>query len=101
MPNKLQDPYRHKFEKAKYKISNSREYDQALKNRGSLTIWFAEESIAGWNNTNIVKDRKRGRPATYSDLALLHKSVFRRVFPFCHKLGDFFGRRSAEFCHDI
>jgi hypothetical protein len=33
--------------------------------------------------------------------ALLHKSVFRRVFPFCHKLGDFFGRRSAEFCHDI
>jgi hypothetical protein len=70
MPNKLQDPYRHKFEKAKYKISNSREYDQALKNRGSLTIWFAEESIAGWNNTDIVKDRKRGRPATYSDLAI-------------------------------
>ena len=33
--------------------------------------------------------------------ALLHKSVFRRVFPFCRKLGDFFGRRSAEFCHDI
>jgi hypothetical protein len=58
MPNKLQDPYLHKFEKAKYKISNSREYDQALKNRGSLTIWFAEESIAGWNNTDIVKDRK-------------------------------------------
>ena len=40
---------------------------------------------------------------TFSSLteALLHKSVFRRVFPFCRKLGDFFGRRSAEFCHDI
>jgi hypothetical protein len=59
MPNKLQDPYRHKFEKAKYKISNSREYDQALKNRDSLTIWFSEESIAGWNNIDIAKDRKR------------------------------------------
>jgi hypothetical protein len=70
MPNKLQDPYRHKFEKAKYKISNSREYDQSLKNRGSLTIWFAEESIAGWNNNDIAKDRKRGRPTTYSDLAI-------------------------------
>jgi hypothetical protein len=70
MPNKLQDPHRHKFEKAKYKISNSREYDQALKNRGSLTIWFSEESIAGWNNIDIAKNRKRGRPATYSDLAI-------------------------------
>ena len=34
-------------------------------------------------------------------MALLHKSVFRRVFPFCRKLGDFFGRRSTECCHDI
>ena len=65
MPNKLHDPYRHKSEKAKYKIGNSREYDQALKNRGSLTLWFSEDAIAGWNNIDIAKDRKRGRPSTY------------------------------------
>ena len=50
MPNKLQDPYCHKFVQAKYKISNSREYDQSLKNRGSLTIWFSEDAVAKWNN---------------------------------------------------
>lgn len=38
MPNKLRDPCRHKFSKTKYKTCNSKEYDQALKNRGSLTI---------------------------------------------------------------
>ena len=69
MPNKLQDPYRHKFAVAKYKISNSREYDQSLKNRGSLTIWFSEEAVAKWNNP-VVKYKKRGGQAIYSDLAI-------------------------------
>ena len=69
MPNKLQDPYRHKFARAKYKISNSSEYDQSLKNRGSLTVWFSEEAIAEWNNA-VLKQRKRGGQAVYSDLAI-------------------------------
>ena len=70
MPNKLQDPYRHKFYQDKYKISNSREYDQSLKNRGSLTIWFSEDAVAKWNNP-VLKHRKRGGqaiPSTYQAL---------------------------------
>ena len=69
MPNKIQDPYRHKFTRAKYKISNSRKYDQSLKNLGSLTVWFSEEAIAKWNN-RVLKQRKRGGQAVYSDLAI-------------------------------
>ena len=69
MPNKIQDPYRHKFARAKYKISNSREYDQSLKNRGSLTVWFSEEAIAKWNN-RVLKQKKRGGQAVYYDLAI-------------------------------
>ena len=69
MPNKHQDPYRHKFARAKYKISNSREYDQSLKNRGSLIIWFSEEAVAKWNNPVSVH-KKRGGQAIYSDLAI-------------------------------
>jgi len=69
MPNKHQDPYRHKFARAKYKISNSREYDQSLKNRGSLIIWFSEEAVAKWNNPVFIH-KKRGGQAIYSDLAI-------------------------------
>lgn len=69
MPNKHQDPYRHKFARAKYKISNSREYDQSLKNRGSIIILFSEEAVAKWNNPVSVH-KKRGGQAIYSDLAI-------------------------------
>jgi len=69
MPNKLRDPYRHKFAKAKYKISNAGDYDQSLKNRGSLTIWFSEEAVSKWNNPSL-KHKKRGGQRFYSDLAI-------------------------------
>ncbi|WP_425364581.1 IS5 family transposase [Candidatus Tisiphia endosymbiont of Mystacides longicornis] len=59
----------HKFARAKYKISNSREYDQSLKNRGSLIIWFSGEAVAKWNNPVSVH-KKRGGQAIYSDLAI-------------------------------
>ncbi len=49
MPNKLRDPVRHKFSKTKHRTSNNREYDQALKNRGSLTIWFSSDVVTSWN----------------------------------------------------
>ena len=38
MPYKYNEPRRHKIPKARYKVSNWREYDQALQQRGSLTV---------------------------------------------------------------
>jgi hypothetical protein len=29
--------------KIKYKVNNRKEYNQSLKNRGSLTVWIAED----------------------------------------------------------
>ncbi len=53
--------------KKQYRIRNWSEYNKALVNRGSLTIWFDEESIAEWHNSQ--PSGRRGRPHDYSDLA--------------------------------
>ena len=34
--------------KDKYKIENWSSYNQSLKQRGSITVWFSEEAIALW-----------------------------------------------------
>ena len=50
------------------RISNWSEYNKALVNRGSLTVWLDQSTIQSWFNTRIPK--KRGRPTLYSDLAI-------------------------------
>ena len=47
------------------KIKNWRAYNEALKRRGSLTIWFDSEMT--WEATPTGK---RGRQPTYSDAAI-------------------------------
>lgn len=65
--------------KDKYRIRNWRQYNQSLVNRGSITFWFDEATIARWYS--IERSDKPGRPETYSDDAircgLLIKAVFR------------------------
>lgn len=65
--------------KDKYRIRNWPEYNQSLVNRGSITFWFSEDSIANWYS--IERTGKPGRPNTYSDNAircgLMIKVVFR------------------------
>jgi Transposase DDE domain len=46
MPYPVNPALRHKFPKARYRVSNGREYDQALQERGSLTVWVTPEAIA-------------------------------------------------------
>jgi hypothetical protein len=36
--------------KATYRIRNWKEYDAALKQRGSITFWVSEAVIEQWNN---------------------------------------------------
>lgn len=48
-----------------YKIKNWRAYNEALKRRGSLTIWFDPEMTWEARPTG-----KRGRQPTYSDAAI-------------------------------
>ena len=59
MPYKHNEPRRHKIPKAKYKVENWREYNQALRQRGSLTVWVTPEALAAWAPP---KTGRRGRP---------------------------------------
>ncbi len=49
MPYKHNEPRRHKIPKARYRVENWREYDVALRARGSLTVWVTPEAIAAWH----------------------------------------------------
>ncbi len=40
-----------RLKKANDRISNWRDYNEVLVNRGSLTFWFDEEAIAAWGET--------------------------------------------------
>ena len=64
--------------KKQYRIRNWKEYNKALVNRGSLTVWFDEESIAEWHH--IDPTNKPGRPETYSDTAILCCLMLRSLF---------------------
>ncbi|AIF81165.1 Transposase, IS4 family protein [endosymbiont of Acanthamoeba sp. UWC8] len=55
--------------KIKYKIKNWKEYNQSLKNRGSLTVWISKDIDELWyfSKGSICK---RGRLTFYSDYAI-------------------------------
>jgi hypothetical protein len=46
MPYPVNAARRHQFPKARYKVNNWREYDQALQERGRLTLRVTPEAIA-------------------------------------------------------
>lgn len=50
------------------RISNWSEYNKALVNRGSITVWFDKNTLGSWVNAHLLN--KRGRPVLYSDLAI-------------------------------
>jgi hypothetical protein len=65
--------------KTKYRIRNWPEYNKALVQRGSITLWFSEESIKKWHDSPKAKGEK-GRPRIYSDDAILCALLVRAVY---------------------
>ncbi|CAE6901652.1 User locus_tag [Vibrio sp. B1ASS3] len=63
--------------KPRYKTTNWKQYNKALINRGSLTFWIDEETIAEWKQN---KQGKRGRPRRFSDLAITTALMVKRIF---------------------
>ena len=63
--------------KAVYPVKNWTAYDQALVQRGSLTVWLSEEAIDGWSYTGPTQ---RGAQFEYSDLAIETALTFRKLF---------------------
>ena len=77
MPFKLHSKDRRHIPRQRHRVTNWREYDASLRNRGSLTIWFTPEAIAGW------KAQPRTTPGGqrhYSDLAIETALTLRTVF---------------------
>ena len=64
--------------KQQFRIRNWKQYNEALVNRGSLTIWFDEESIAAWHERSMTG--KAGRPKLYSNSAIQCSLTLRAVF---------------------
>ena len=63
--------------KQKRKVTNWGEYDASLRQRGSLTLWFSDEAIAGWQ---AAPRTTPGGQAWYSPLAILTALTLRAVF---------------------
>ncbi|TOY93627.1 transposase [Vibrio fluvialis] len=65
--------------KTKYKISNWKQYNQALINRGSVTFWVDEAAIQSWH----CKEHhgKRGRGFTFTDGAIETALMIKGIKP--------------------
>src|SRR5208283_3080970 len=48
VPFKFHSKGRRHIPRQRHRVTNWRDYDTVLRNRGSLTIWFTDEALAGW-----------------------------------------------------
>src|SRR3954471_24073410 len=76
MPFKANAARRHHIPKQRRRITNWAEYDAALRQRGSLTVWFTQEAIAAWH---AEPRTTRGGQPWYSPLAILTALTRRTV----------------------
>jgi Transposase DDE domain len=77
MPFKANAARRHHIPKQTRKVTNWADYNASLRQRGSLTLWFSEEAIAGWH---AAPRTTRGGQAWYSPLAILTALTLKAVF---------------------
>lgn len=73
-----------------YKITNWREYNESLVNRGDITVWFNEDAVESWEHPN--DSIKVGRPFTYSDTAIECLLTIRELFRLPYRQTEGFGR---------
>jgi hypothetical protein len=67
----------HPTYKTKYRVTNWSKYDQALVQRGNVTLWITPSAIKGWA---AKPTGRRGAPQKYSDLAIETALTLRLLF---------------------
>jgi hypothetical protein len=77
MPFKANAARRHHIPKQRHRVTNWAEYDAALRQRGSLTVWFTEEAVAAWR---AEPRTTRGGQPYYSALAIRTALTLRTMF---------------------
>lgn len=76
--------------KACYKVTNWRDYNESLVQRGDITFWFDEDVIDAWEHDN--DEPKVGRPFTYSDMAVECLLTLRELFRLPYRQTEGLGR---------
>src|SRR3954468_24831226 len=82
LPFKLNQDRRRHIPEQKRKITNWRDYDESLRRRGSLTVWFSDEAVEAWE---AERRTSRGGQPEYSDLAILTALTFKAVFRLAYR----------------
>src|SRR3954465_472254 len=77
MPFKANADRRHHIPKPRRRVTNWAEYDAALRQRGSLTVWFTDEAVAAWRAE--PRTTPGGQPRD-SPLAIITPLPLRAVF---------------------
>lgn len=77
MPFKANADRRHHIPKQRHRATNSAAYDAALRQRGSLTVWFTDATIAAWK---AEPRTTRGGQLRYSSMAITTALTLRAVF---------------------
>ena len=82
LPFKLNQDRRRHIPEQKRKVVNWRDYDESLRRRGSLTVWFSDEAVEAWE---AERRTSRGGQPAYSDLAILTALTFKAVFRLAYR----------------
>jgi hypothetical protein len=84
MPHKYNAARCHPIPRPKRRVTNWALYNEALRQRGSLTMWFTEDAIAAWKA--MPRTTSGGQPH-YSNLAITTALVghLPRDRPFCRQ----------------
>lgn len=64
--------------KQRYRLRNWGDYNRALVERGSLTLWVGEDTLAAWRAR--ARGGRRGCPPTYADAAILTMATLQEVY---------------------
>jgi hypothetical protein len=80
-------------EKRTYRITNWKQYNESLVQRGAITIWFSEEALRHWEHPNGAG--KVGRPFVYSDVAIECLLTLRELLKLPYRQTEGFGRSLA------
>jgi IS5 family transposase len=64
--------------KQTYRLRNWSQYNKALRERGSLSVWISEDVLSAWHNRACTG--KRGKPADYTDTAILCMATVEAVY---------------------
>jgi hypothetical protein len=79
-----------RVKKANYRVTNWAEYDQALVNRGDVTVWLEKGYLE--NNWIAKSTGKRGAPKIYSDDAIQVMLTLKAVFKLPFRALEGFGQ---------